>query len=107
MRLVLMMVIQATQVVGPPIPKDPPPVKLVAATAPCGEPAENGDIVVCGRAKDADRLPRIDADRYVEAPVRAETGLFGKARVSLEAEQGSLSNGQTSTRAMVRLKMPF
>ena len=73
---------------------------------PCGEPDDDGDIVVCGRATNANRLPRLDPTLYAEKPIRANTTI-GKARVSAEAEQGSLPNGQSAPRAMLRLKLPF
>ena len=105
MRLAMMMAVQAVS--GPPIPADLRPVKPTPVSTPCGEPAANGDIVVCARARDADRLPRIDPDRYAGRPVRAETGLVGKMRMSAAAEQGTLPNGQSSPRAILHFRMPF
>jgi hypothetical protein len=107
MLFAMVVAVQSAEVAGPPVPADLRPAKLRVAARSCGEPDESGDIVVCARAKDTDRLPRIDPNRYVQAPPRAETELLGKARLSLEAEQGTLPNGQSSPRAMVRLKMPF
>lgn len=105
MRLVVLMAMQAA-VAGPPLPAELKPAKPAAPSTPCGETDGRGEIIVCGRAKDAYRLPRIDQDRYAERPVRAETGI-GRARVGVEAEQGTLPNGQSSPRAMLRLKLPF
>lgn len=108
MRLAILMALQAAPVAGPPIPADLRPVKPapVPASRPCGTPDDRGDIVVCGRRSDANRLPRLDDTRYAERPLRATTTL-GKARLSAEAEQGSLPGGQSAPRAMLRLKMPF
>ena len=105
MRLAMMMAVQAFA--GPPVPIELRPVKPLAMATPCGEPDDSGDIVVCARARGADRLPPVDADRYAGRPVRAETGLVGKVRMSAAAEQGTLPNGQSSPRAMLHFKMPF
>ncbi|MCP3735999.1 5'-nucleotidase [Sphingomonas sp. RP10(2022)] len=104
MRLAIVMAVQA--MAGPPVPADLRPAKPALPAVPCGETDARGDIVVCARARNADRLPRLDADRYAQQPIRAATGI-GKVRVSAEAEQGTLPNGQSSPRAMLRLKLPF
>ena len=80
--------------------------KIVPPSAPCGEPDEAGDIVVCARDRNADRLKPVDAQRYADKPVRAATRV-GRIGLSAEAEQGALPNGQSAPRAMLRLKMPF
>lgn len=108
MRLAMMMAIQA--VAGPPLPADMRPVKPAPAPdAPkvaCGEADASGAIVICGRPVDADRLRAVDATRYAEKPIRARTTI-GKVAVSGEAEQGTLPNGMSSPRAMVKFRMPF
>jgi hypothetical protein len=101
-----MVALQAAQVAGPPAPADLTLKKPLPAALRCGEPDESGDIVICARGKEANRLPKLP-DRYVRVPARAETRIFGNARLSVEAEQGSLPSGQSSPRAMVRLKLPF
>jgi hypothetical protein len=108
MRLAIMMALQAAPVAGPPLPAELRPTRPVPGpeAVPCGTPDQRGDIVVCGRAAGANRLPRLDETRYAERPVRAATTV-GKARLSAEAEQGSLPGGQSAPRAMLRLKMPF
>ncbi len=103
MRLAMMV---ALQVAGPPVPADLRPAKPAAAAVPCGEPDAAGDVVVCGRGRDADRLRPVDPDRYADKPVRAATRI-GNARLVAEAEQGTLPNGQSAPRAMLRLKLPF
>lgn len=113
MRLAMMMAMQAVPVSGPPTPPD----LLVTRITPrsCRQQAaadtatgDEADVVVCGRASDADRLPRIDPDRYADTPLpRAETTVVGKLRIAAEAEQGVLPNGQTSPRAMLKFKLPF
>ena len=104
MRLAVMMAVQA--VAGPPLPVDLRPVRPTPVATPCGESDESGDIVVCGRARAADRLPRLDESKYANKPVRATTRI-GKVGVAAVAEQGTLPNGQSSPRAMLRLKLPF
>lgn len=98
---------QAAQIAGPPLPAEMRPARPAPVARPCGELDEKGDIVICGRSQDGNRIGRIDPDRYAGKPVRAETGVIGQLRVAAEAEQGTLPNGQTSPRAMVRLKLPF
>ncbi len=105
MRLAMMMAMQA--VAGPPVPAELRPVKArPAVAAPCGVPDDSGDIVVCARDKDADRLRAVDDTRYAEKPIRARTTI-GKVGVAAEAEQGVLPNGQSSPRAMLKFKLPF
>ena len=108
MRLAMMMAMQA--VAGPPLPADMRPVKPAPAPdapkATCGEPDADGTIVICGRPVNANRLRPVDETRYAEKPIRARTTI-GKVGVSGEAEQGSLPNGMSSPRAMVKLKVPF
>ena len=104
MRLAMMMAMQAVS--GPPVPADLRPVKPAPVATPCNQPDDHGDIVVCARARDADRLPRLDGSRYADTPVRAATTI-GRVGLVAEAEQGTLPNGQSSPRAMLRLKLPF
>jgi len=106
MRLAIIMALQAAPVAGPPLPPELRPVRPAPVQTPCGAPDDRGDIVVCGRTKDAARLPRLDDLRYAEKPIRANMAI-GKARLSAEAEQGSLPGGQSAPRAMMRLKLPF
>lgn len=81
MRTAIMLALQATQVAGPPTPADLTPKKPLPVAIRCGEPDESGDIVICARGKDANRLPQLP-DRYVRVPARAETRVFGNARLS-------------------------
>lgn len=105
MRLAMMMAVQA--VAGPPVPADlRPAMPKPALTARCDMSDTGGDVVVCGRARDADRLRPVDDTRYAATPIRARTTI-GKVGVSAEAEQGTLPTGQTSPRAMLKLKLPF
>ncbi|MFN3433167.1 MAG: 5'-nucleotidase [Sphingomonas sp.] len=103
MRLAMMM---ALQVAGPPVPPELRPAKPATAAVPCGEPDAAGDVVVCGRDRNADRLRPVDPDRYAERPIRAATRI-GKVGVSAQAEQGTLPNGQSAPRAMLHFKLPF
>ncbi len=105
MRLAMMMAVQA--VAGPPIPSDLRPVKpRPMVETPCGIPDGSGDIVVCARDKEADRLRPLDDLSYAQRPIRARTAI-GKMGVGVEAEQGVLPNGQSSPRAMLKFRLPF
>ena len=68
--------------------------------------AEAGDIVVTGRRRDH-RLHEGLRETEESTLPRAETGLFGKVRGSIEGEQEVLAGGAVSNRAMVKLKIPF
>jgi len=114
MRLAMMVAMQAAQAVpiagpiaGPPLPIELRPVRPAPVATPCGQPDDKGDIVICGRSSDGNRIGRLDPGRYGGKRVRAETRVIGQLRVAAEAEQGSLPNGQSSPRAMVRLKLSF
>lgn len=96
-----------------PAPPDPLPphnfLKQAAPRRPCGQPAANGDIVVCAReeADEQYRLrPLADADRYDQKPLRAETRVFGGGKLAAHTE-GANVGGFTSNRAMVTLSFPF
>ncbi|NJC33358.1 hypothetical protein GGR88_000832 [Sphingomonas jejuensis] len=62
------------------------------------------EILVCARRA----APPLDDGRYSQEALlpRAEIGVGG-ARLSVDAEQATLSRGETSQRAMVRLRIPF
>lgn len=105
MPLAVIMAMQAA-VAGPPVPADLRPSRPATVSPRCGEPDAAGDIVVCARNPDGNRIGRLDPDAYKEKPIRA-TGKVGKGTLSAEAEQGSLPSGQSAPRAMLRLKLPF
>ena len=107
MRLAMMMAMQAAPISGPPVPPDLLPLRITPPT--CREQAARtagDDILVCGRTAASDRLPRLQGDRYEDKPVRATTTI-GMVGVAAVAEQGTLPYGQSSPRAMLRLKLPF
>ncbi|MCU6455626.1 5'-nucleotidase [Sphingomonas sp. A2-49] len=106
-RMAMALALQAAPVAGPPVPAELRPARAPAPAVPCGSRDDGGDIVVCARARDADRLRPVAEGTYARRPLRAETGVAGKLRVAAEAEQGVLPNGQSAPRAMMRLKLPF
>ncbi|MEH3157841.1 MAG: 5'-nucleotidase [Sphingomonas taxi] len=105
MRLVMMMAMQAA-VAGPSLPAELRPAKPAAPARPCGETDAQGEIVVCGRDREADRLRPVDPNRYAEKPIRATTHI-GKVAAAAEVEQGGLPDGRSAPRAMLHFKLPF
>jgi hypothetical protein len=99
----VLLVLQAVS--GPPAPV--PARSRVADEQPCPR-GPGGEVVVCARSPDQYRLKPL-ADRYVEptALPRAEIGVLGDSKMSLEAERGADAQGGTINRAMVRLKIPL
>lgn len=93
------------QAAGPPAPVTP--MKLQIAK-PCPAATETGDIVVCARSNEADRLRPLP-EKYVrrDGPPKAEVRVFGDAKLAAEAEQGADAQGGPINRAMIRLKLPF
>ena len=88
---------------GPPAPVVPhaAPVAPTCPTSP-----DPDDVVVC--AGDPDRFRLKPLPPRVAGPVlpKAETRVFGNAKVAAETEAASVG-GFVSNRAMVRLKVPF
>jgi hypothetical protein len=103
----LAVLMQSAPVAGPPLPAELRPATAPSPTRRCGEADRDGDILVCARDREAYRLRPLKGGPAPAAPLRAETGVVGKLRVAAEAEQGVLPNGQSSPRAMLRLKLPF
>ena len=86
----------------------PPPSfdlgKLPPRRGTCGADGAGGEIVVCARTGQGDRLePVAEID---EDPPKAETGLFGKVRGGVAAEGGNVGGFQ-SNRVMVKVKVPL
>jgi hypothetical protein len=65
------------------------------------------EIVVCGKDKDAYRLPK--AGPLPDDPIlpKAEWKLFGDATMNVHGEQRSLPQGASAPAAMVTIKIPF
>ncbi len=107
MRLAVLMAMQAaTATYGPPSPPD-----MVAKAKPvlprrCDGADTGTDVVVCGRSADANRVERMNDERYREKPVRAATRI-GKVGLVAEGEQAGLPGGIPIHRAMLRAKFPF
>ena len=70
------------------------------------QPARDGEVTVCGQREEPFRLKRLP-ERYEESLIpKAETTVFGKAKLGVETEQGSVG-GVSTNRAMVKLKIPL
>ena len=65
-----------------------------------------GAIIVTGRRADH-RLDNANPRPVEPLFPRAEMGLFGEVRASVDTEQVDMGQGVTSKRAMVRVKIPF
>lgn len=110
-----LLVVTALQQLDAPAIK-PGDVANVHVTRRCAAPppptdgslptASGDDIVVCGRGQEQYRLRALPP--RVAGPLlpRAETGLIGKSKIGVEAEDAGVG-GFTSHRAMVKLKIPF
>ena len=71
-------------------------------------PCEKGsadEVVVCGSQDERYRLHPVDADRYADAPIRAETGLAGG--VLGAAASRVTVGGFPSNRIMLHFKIKF
>lgn len=64
-------------------------------------------MVVCGRNDDRFRLRRLPPEFVERTLPKAETRIFGDAKLAAETEQATLAGGVQSQRLMVRLKFPF
>ena len=75
--------------------------------ARCGSAAP-GEILVCGRREGAGDYPfEEEQRRYAERPLRAETTLTGNVRLRAFVDSAQMPNGETSTRVMVGIRVPF
>ena len=72
-------------------------------------PSPGGEIVVCGRADGDEEFrlrPLPDADKYRDAPVRAEANVLGNGTLSVHNDAAGVG-GFRSNRAMATLSLPF
>lgn len=95
---------------SPPPVAAPPPRNFLkgAESRACDRTVPSGEVVVCGRT-DADaqyRLQPGDDQRFSEQPIRAETRIFGNARLKAHGEQSNVG-GFTAPRAMATFSWPF
>ncbi len=98
--MLLLLLTQA--VAGPFLPVAPRPTP----DRPCPVATDTADVVVCGRANDRFRLPRLPVAEDRQTLPKAATRL-GSAVLAAEAEQATLAGGAQSQRLMIRLKTPF
>lgn len=98
----VMIALQTGAVAGPvlPVPRKAPTARR------CPPDDGGGDVVVCGRSSDADRIGTIpDYSAPMTLPrARAEIPVVGA--VSAEVEQADVG-GTPSKRAMIRLTIPL
>lgn len=99
MPAVLILAFQA--IAGPPAPM---PARA-RVERPCPADDGSGDVVVCGRP-DQERFRLRPLPAEGPALPKAELGLFGRAKVAAETEQGNVG-GYPSNRIMFRLKLPL
>ncbi|MFZ2996091.1 hypothetical protein [Sphingobium sp.] len=70
------------------------------------KPSPDSNAIVVTARRPSQRIERTPID--TEPPLgRAEMGLFGDAKANLHIESQSFSNGTTSQRVMVGIKLPF
>lgn len=88
-----------------PPPTAPARIDLTRPATPagCGSAAD-GEILVCARPRDADRLPRIP-ERYIDAKLRPEIGVLG-GKASVRAEQRATLAGSAPA-LMFNFTIPF
>ena len=104
MGVLMLIALQAgATLAGPPVPA---PIRLTPACPPPNADAD--DAVVCARRGQADqyRLKPLPPTAEGGALPRAETRVFGNAKLSGETEAANVG-GFVSNRAMLRLKVGF
>ncbi|MFN3775385.1 hypothetical protein [Sphingomonas parapaucimobilis] len=98
----VMIAMQTGAVAGPVLPAP----RKASTARHCPPDDGGGDVVVCGRSSDADRIGTIpDYSRPTTLP-KARTKIAGVGAVSAEAEQVDVG-GIPSKRAMIRLAIPL
>ena len=98
----VMIALQTGAVAGPvlPAPRRTPTARR------CPPDDGGGDVVVCGRSPDEDRIGTIpDYSAPMTLP-KARTEISGVGTLSAETEQGDVG-GIPSKRAMIRLTIPL
>jgi hypothetical protein len=89
---------------GPVLPVD----DRLRAIAPCPFDISNtsgGDVVVCARREQSQRLERLP-ERYAKPDPRKAEARLGPGKLAVEGEKASVG-GISVNRAMVRLSIPF
>lgn len=98
----VMIALQTGAVAGPVLPL---PRKASTARR-CPPDDSGGDVVVCGRSSDADRIGTVpDYSRPMTLP-KARTEIAGVGTLSAETEQADVG-GSPSKRGMIRLTIPL
>ena len=111
MNVAWMLVLQVVGTSGPAVPPDFDLAKLRAAdtnpsiTGRCGSQT-SGEIVVCGRRQDDGGGTKYRPEP-ANAPLTAEFGIGGGAKMRAYVEQVGMPDGQISKRIMVGIKVPF
>ena len=104
MAITLILLLQA--VAGPPVPRDLRPA-IVNLPRPCPTAASGGEIVVCGRAPDGQRLEKLpdrSQSRSVQDPLTFRLPDGGTGDV--HAVQNNLPGG-TGSGLVTTLRIPF
>ena len=86
--------------------KEASDLRTVGQTKSCTSGSE--EIVVCGRKADNEefRLRPPTSDLFTQKPLSATIGI-GKGTLGVEGDQETYSNGETSKRVMLKVKVPF
>ncbi|WP_246171552.1 hypothetical protein [Sphingobium limneticum] len=72
------------------------------------KPSPDANAIVVTARRQSQRVDNEPVPLNSEPPLgRAEMGLFGKVKGNVRAESQSFSNGTTSQRVMVGVKIPF
>ncbi|HWT13221.1 MAG TPA: hypothetical protein VN231_10750 [Allosphingosinicella sp.] len=85
-----------------------PPAGAAGRGADSCRPREGEEILVCGyRRRDGDYPFAAMAGRFATGPLVAETGIGGGATARAYVDGVTFSNGTTSNRVMVGIRLPF
>jgi hypothetical protein len=88
-----------------PIPSDFNLANVKPAETGCGAGPRPGEVVVCGKAAQTDRIPRLP-DEPVPLLPRADVSILGNLRGSIAGQQTGVG-GFVSNRIMATVKLKF
>jgi hypothetical protein len=86
------------------LPPTAPPHNYLKPLSVCDKGSAD-EVVVCGRQDERYRLHPVDADKYADAPIRAETGVAGGV-LGVTASRVMLG-GTPSNRVMLNFRIKF